>query len=65
MSFETTVADGWNLSFLAKDQLRSAQYAISEQYGNTILTPMDYNAYDSNDRLGDWGYYPKDFFNNI
>lgn len=64
MSFETTVADGWNLSFLAKDQLRSAQYA-SKQYGNTILTPMDYDAYDNNDRLGDWGYYPKDFFNNI
>ena len=64
MSFETTVADGWNLSFLVKDQLRSAQYAVKVT-GTDILSYMEYDAYDSFED-GMWGeYYSRDFFGNI
>ena len=62
-SFETTVTDGWNISLLVKDQMRSAQYA-TKSTGTDILTYMEYDGYDYND-LGEWGYYPRDFFNNI
>ena len=64
ISFETTVADGWNMSFLVKDQLRSAQYAV-EVTGTDILSYMEYDAYDSFED-GMWGeYYSRDFFGNI
>ena len=64
MSFETTMADGWNLSLLVKDQLRSAQYAV-EVTGTDILSYMEYDAYDSFED-GMWGeYYSRDFFGNI
>lgn len=64
MSFETTVADGWNMSFLIKDQLRSAQYAVKVT-GTDILSYMEYDAYDSFED-GMWGeYYSRDFFGNI
>ena len=62
-SFETTLTDGWNLSLLVKDQLRSAQYAV-EDSGTDILDYMVYRGYQNN-KVGLWGYYPRDFFGNI
>ena len=63
VSYETTLKNGYNLSFLLKDQLRSAQYAV-ETTGTDILTYMNYAAYDSG--RGIWGdYESRDFFNNI
>ncbi|MGN1190493.1 MAG: hypothetical protein ACI4SL_08890 [Candidatus Ornithospirochaeta sp.] len=63
VSYETTLKNGYELSFLIKDQLRSAQYAVSST-GTDILTYMNYAAYDSGS--GIWGNYEsRDFFHNI
>lgn len=63
VSYETTLKNGYNLSLVLKDQLRSAQYAV-ETTGTDILTYMNYAAYDSG--RGIWGEYEsRDFFNNI
>ncbi len=48
--------NGWGVSFCAKDQMRSAQYALDKN-GTTVLTSVNYDVDDK--------YARKDFFNYI